>query len=104
LVAAAFAAPQYGSTPEFGSAPQAVDVSQHVSLEHWATQNLASSSASAFASAQFEPAATQWPEPAPQQQQHHFSSEPWSSPNSLSIQPARPQIEEIQRQWEQFLV
>jgi len=99
LVAAAFAAPQYGSTPEYGSAPQAVDASNQVSFENWATQNSASSSAFASAHTQFEPAAQQWPEQhAPQISIGHGSSS-----SSLSIQP-RPQIEEIQRQWEEFLV
>lgn len=94
LVATAFAAPQYGATPQYGPAPQTVEVSPQVSLEQWGTQT-----SGAFASAHIEPA------------QHHVqaaahaSTGSWGgSPSSsnLQIRP-RPQMEEIQRQWEQFI-
>jgi hypothetical protein len=87
LVAAAFAAPQYGS------APQTVEASQQVSFDQWASLNPVELTAT-----QYEPAAPQFVEVAPQ-----ISSQPWGTQNNGLQTEQRPQIEEIQRQWEKFI-
>jgi hypothetical protein len=87
LVAAAFAAPQYGP------APQTVEASQQVSFDQWASLNPVELTAT-----QYEPAAPQFVEVAPQ-----ISSQQWGTQHNGLQTEQRPQIEEIQRQWEKFI-
>jgi hypothetical protein len=87
LVATACAAPQYGP------APQAVEVPQQVSFEQWASLNPVELDAP-----QYEAVAPQFIAVAPE-----ISSGQWGTPNNGLQTEQRPQIEEIQRQWEKFI-
>ena len=87
MVATALTAPQYGP------APQAVEVPQQVSFEQWSSLNPVQLDAP-----QYEPAAPQFTEVAPE-----ISSGQWGTPSNGFQTEQRPQIEEIQRQWEKFI-
>lgn len=86
LALTAFAAPQYGP------APQAVEIPQDVSFSQWA-----SLSPVEFTNTHFD-SSHQHVEATPQ-----ISSGQWATASGAAQTAERPQIEEIQRQWEKFI-